>query len=425
MDNLTTIAQWINNFISNILTSFSLDDKTELYLDFVIKISIVAIIAVLVHLLVKKIIIYYIIKFTNRVKKEGENYFIKRKVYQRLLHLIPATIIYSLSPIFLLEYPISLGVTNKLVTIYFIVMIFGAIQGLIRVLEDYYNKKPYSSDRSIRSYTQLIILITYLIAALIIVSYLFDVKVTKIFAGLGALAAVLMLVFKDTIMGLVAGIQLSANKMVHVGDWIEMPSYNADGDVLEITLNNVKVQNWDKTITNIPTYALVSNPFINWRGMQESGGRRIKRSISIDMQSVKFCTPEMLEKFKKIHHLKDYIEEREREIEEYNKEHNIDDSVIVNGRRLTNLGIFRQYLDHYCRTNPRVNTNLTFLIRHLQPTDAGIPIEVYIFSADNRWAKYEELQADIFDHILAVIPEFELTVFQAPSGKDIRTLSTK
>jgi len=195
--------------------------------------------------------------------------------------------------------------------------------------------------------------------------------------------------------------------------------------VLEITLNNVKVQNWDKTITNIPTYALVSNPFINWRGMQESGGRRIKRSISIDMQSVKFCTPEMLEKFKKIHHLKDYIEEREREIEEYNKEHNIDDSVIVNGRRLTNLGIFRQYLDHYCRTNPRVNTNLTFLIRHLQPTDAGIPIEVYIFSADNRWAKYEELQADIFDHILAVIPEFELTVFQAPSGKDIRTLSTK
>lgn len=422
MDNLTTIAHWINNFIANLIGSMQLSDNVELYVDFAIKISIIAITAILFHIIIKKIVIHYVVQFSSKIKKDGRNYFIERKVFQRLLHLIPATIIYTLAPIFLSNYPIIFGITNKLVTIYFIVMIFGTIQGVMRVLEDYYNEKPYSSERSIRSYIQLIILISYLVAGLIIISYLFDVKVTKIFAGLGALAAVLMLVFKDTIMGLVAGIQLSANKMLRVGDWVQMNSYNADGAVIEITLNTVKVQNWDKTITNIPTYALVANPFINWRGMQESGGRRIKRSVNIDMQTVKFCTPEMLEKFKKIHHLKDYIEQREKEIEEYNKENKIDNSVIVNGRRLTNLGIFRQYLDHYCRTNPRVNTNLTFLIRHLQPTETGIPIEIYIFSADNRWAMYEELQADIFDHILAVIPEFELSVFQAPSGKDIRYL---
>jgi miniconductance mechanosensitive channel len=270
---------------------------------------------------------------------------------------------------------------------------------------------------------QLVQLIFVMIGILWAISIIFGVQVTRIFAGLGAVAAVLMLVFKDTILGFVAGIQLSANKMLKVGDWIEMPSHNADGTVLEVTLNTVKVQNWDKTITTIPTYALVSSPFMNWRGMEESGGRRIKRSIYLDMQSVRFCNPEMLDKFKKIHHLKEYIEQREAEIENYNHSNNIDETVLVNGRRMTNLGVFRKYVENYLMRHPSINKEMTFLVRHLQPTEKGIPLEIYVFSSEQRWAHYESIQADIFDHLLAVIPEFGLQVFQLPSGSDLRGLT--
>ena len=424
MINSSQTSQWLNKFISNLLELIPLSDSSHLALDFLLKAAIIAFVAIGAHLIVRKIILHYVIKLTERTKKAENNFMFRRKVFHKLIHLIPASIIYVLAPIVLDQYKLFLGMINKIVIIYFIVMIFAAIQGAIRVIEDVYNTKPHAAERPIRTYTQMLILISYLIAALIIVSYIFDVQITKILAGMGAMAAVMMLVFKDTILGLVAGVQLSANEMVQVGDWIEMPAYNADGDVLEITLNTVKVQNWDRTITTIPTYAMVSSPFINWRGMQESGGRRIKRSINIDMRSVKFCTPEMLDKYKKIHYLKEYIEERQAEIEEYNETMAIDDSVLVNGRRMTNLGVFRKYLESYCSEHPKVNMNMTFLIRHLQPTEKGIPIEIYLFSADTRWAKYEELQADIFDHVLAVISEFELSVFQIPSGEDITSLHT-
>ncbi|MCK4750520.1 MAG: mechanosensitive ion channel, partial [Bacteroidales bacterium] len=232
-----------------------------------------------------------------------------------------------------------------------------------------------------------------------------------------------MLVFKDTILGFVASIQLSANHMVKQGDWIEMPSHNADGDVIDISLNTVKVRNWDKTITTVPTYALVSESFKNWKGMEESGGRRIKRSINIDMNTVKFIDKEMAEKLKKIHLLKDHIETRQEEIRKYNEENQIDGSVLVNGRRMTNLGTFRLYIEQYLKHHPKVHQELTMLIRHLQPTEAGLPIEIYVFSNDQAWANYEAIQADIFDHILAVIPEFGLRVFQDPTGGDFQNLS--
>jgi miniconductance mechanosensitive channel len=239
---------------------------------------------------------------------------------------------------------------------------------------------------------------------------------------MGAMAAVLMLVFRDSILGLVAGVQLSANRMVKVGDWISMPSHHADGTVMEITLNTVKVRNWDKTISTIPTYAMVSDSFINWRGMEESGGRRIARAINIDLRSVKFCTPEMLEKFRKIHHLKDYIDQRQKEIEEYNRKHNVDESLPVNGRRMTNLGVFRKYLENYISNHPKIHKGMTLIIRHLEPTEKGLPIQIYAFSKEVEWAKYESVQADIFDHILAIIPLFELRVFQNPGGEDLKEI---
>jgi miniconductance mechanosensitive channel len=243
-------------------------------------------------------------------------------------------------------------------------------------------------------------------------------------SGLGALSAVMMLIFRDALTGLVAGIQLSANNMLLEGDWLEMPAFGADGDVIEISLTTVKVQNWDKTISTIPTYALITNSFKNWRGMSESGGRRIKRAIHIDMTSVRFSSPEMIEKYRRMQLLRPYIEKKLQEIKAYNAEHQIDESESVNGRRITNLGTFRAYLVAYLRNHPMINQEMTFLVRHLAPTDHGIPIEVYVFSSDKVWANYEAIQADIFDHILAIIPEFGLRVFQQPTGADLQQLRT-
>lgn len=217
-----------------------------------------------------------------------------------------------------------------------------------------------------------------------------------------------------------AGIQISANDMVRQGDWIVMPKAGADGDVIEISLTTVKVQNWDKSITMVPTYSLVSDSFANWRGMEESGGRRIKRSVNIDMNSVKFCTQEMLEKFRRIDIIRKYIDDKQKELTEYNIRENIDDSILVNGRRQTNIGVFRIYLFEYLKRNQNINQDMTMLVRQLQPGESGIPIEIYVFSKVQAWSSYEDIQSDIFDHVLASVPEFELRVFQNPSGSDFQ-----
>ena len=224
-------------------------------------------------------------------------------------------------------------------------------------------------------------------------------------------------------MGFVSGVQLSANDMLKVGDWIKVPKYDADGVVTEVTLNTVKVRNWDNTVTTVPPYVLVSDSFQNWNAMRESGGRRIKRSVNIDMSSVKFCTPEMLERFRKISLLRDYIERKEQDLQDYNAAHSIDDTVKVNGRRQTNLGVFRAYLTAYLRSLPYTNQELHCMVRHLQPTDRGIPVELYFFSTVKDWIPYEEIQADVFDHVLAVLPEFDLRVFQSPSGADVQRMA--
>jgi miniconductance mechanosensitive channel len=255
-----------------------------------------------------------------------------------------------------------------------------------------------------------------------IIGFLFDKDLSSLFVGLGTLSAVLMLIFKDPILGFVGGLQLVFNKMVSIGDWINMPKFGADGTVLEVSLTSVKIENFDKTIVTVPTYSLVSSSFQNYRGMVDSGGRRIKRSVNIDMDTVKFCTEEMLNKYKTIDVLKRYIVKKEDDIGNYNTTEKIDLSVMVNGRRQTNIGVFRAYLKAYLRSRADVNNDMTFLVRHLQPTEMGIPIQVYVFATTTDWAKYEDIQADIFDHILAVIPEFDLRVFQYPSSGDFLQL---
>ena len=260
----------------------------------------------------------------------------------------------------------------------------------------------------------------FIIGGLFILSYLFNQSPVYMLGGLGAFSAVLILVFKDPILGFVGGIQLSANDMVRQGDWISMPKFGADGTVLEISLTTVKVQNFDNTITTLPTYSLVSESFQNYRSMKESGVRRIKRSISIDMSSVEFCTPEMLNRFRRIDLLKNYIELTEVELDRYNQENNIDNSVFVNGRRQTNIGVFRAYLEEYLAHHPMVHSSSDQLVRQLQPTSAGIPVEIYAFIQETGFIRYEKIQSDIFDHILAIIPQFGLRVFQSPSGEDLR-----
>jgi miniconductance mechanosensitive channel len=239
------------------------------------------------------------------------------------------------------------------------------------------------------------------------------------------MAAVILLIFKDTILGFVASIQLSANQMVKLGDWITVAKHNADGVVIDITLNTVKVQNWDKTISTIPTYSLVSESFNNWKGMEESGGRRIKRAVLIDMGSIKFCDAAMLNRFERFDLIREYVKQKEAEVSEYNRKKNISDEDRISGRRQTNVGIFRKYLEVYLRQHPMINLEMTFLVRQLQPTPTGLPIEIYLFCLDKAWANYESIQSDIFDHIFAVIPEFELKVFQQPSGADFSKLLIK
>ncbi|MFC2138544.1 mechanosensitive ion channel family protein [Bacteroidota bacterium] len=368
----------------------------------------------------KKILISFITRLIKKTKTDWDDLLLKRKVFTRFSHLAPAIVVYYF--IVFKESSQIVGFIQSVTIIYMIIIGLIVIDSIINTLNDIYDKLPWAKNRPIKGYVQIVKIFIYFIAIISVLSILLNKSPSKLIAGLGALAAVLLLVFKDTILGFTASIQLSANNMVNIGDWIEMPSRKADGTVFEITLNTVKVQNWDKTISTIPTYALISESFQNWKGMEESGGRRIKRSINIDMRSVKFINEELLEKLKKIQLIKPYLQQKIEELNEFNRINNIDDSSLVNGRRITNIGTFRKYIEEYLKQHPKIHNNMTFLVRHLQPTEKGLPIQIYVFSNDQAWANYESIQADIFDHILAITQEFELKVFQNPTGEDFQQL---
>ena len=412
----------ITGIIKEILQSWGFNESWTDDLTSTIILVIILAIAFLGDAICKHVILTTVTRFVKKTKATWDDVVFDRKVMIYLSHLVAPIILYILLPLAISNAGL-LTFIFRICMIYIIAVFLKFISALLSALYHVYSEREQFRDRPLKGLLQTVQVILFFIGGIIIVSILIDKSPMVLLTGLGASAAVLMLVFKDSIMGFVSGIQLSANNMLKVGDWIEMPKYGADGTVIEVTLNTVKVRNWDNTITTIPPYALVSDSFQNWRGMQESGGRRIKRSIRIDMNSVKFCTPEMLAKYRKIRLLKDYIEETEKVVEEYNKEHGIDNSVLVNGRRQTNLGVFRAYLTNYLRSLPAVNQDLTCMVRQLQPTEQGIPLELYFFSSIKAWIPYEGVQADVFDHVLAIIPEFDLHVFQNPTGEDFRALS--
>ena len=388
-----------------------------------IAIAIVILLSIVSDLIAKRMLLSGIGYIISRTGTKWDDVLLKRKVFSQLAHLAPAMVIYLASPLVLKDHTGAASTIMSGVMIYFIIVGMLVLDSLLNAILDIYQDFEVSKEIPIKGFVQVLKIVVYFLAGILIIARILDKSPFYLLSGLGALTAVLMLVFKDVILGFVAGIQLSANKMIANGDWIEMPQYGADGDVLEVALTTVKVQNWDKTITTIPTYALISGSFKNWRGMSESGGRRIKRAINIDMSTVKFCTDEMLKRFSSIQYISDYIDSKTKELAQDNRAKNIDDSDPANGRRLTNIGTFRAYAIEYLKDHPMISKEMTFIVRQLAPTEHGLPLEIYIFCKDKVWANYEAIQSDIFDHLLAVIPEFDLKVFQNPTGNDFKRLS--
>lgn len=407
--------------IDELLISWGISPSLADVLDQFIAFALILVLAFAADAVCRNILLKAVAHLVRKTKAAWDDIVFDHKVMVHLSRLVAPVIIYIFVPVAFAETsPSTMDFIQRICLIYIIIAFLSFINSFLKAVYSVYSEKEHLRDRPLKGMLQTVQVILWFVGAIIVVSILINRSPLSLLAGLGASAAILMLVFKDSIMGFVSGVQLSANDMLKVGDWIAMSKYGADGTVIEVTLNTVKVRNWDNTITTIPPYLLVSDSFQNWRGMRESGGRRIKRSINIDMNSVKFCTPEMLAKYRKIRLLKDYVEQTEQVIRAYNEQHDIDNSILVNGRRQTNLGVFRAYLTAYLKSLPDVNQELTCMVRQLQPTDHGIPMELYFFCAIKDWVPYEGVQADVFDHVLAIIPEFDLQVFQSPSGRDFR-----
>lgn len=421
--NYKIISSW-GPALQNWFIEQGIGFTTARYLKILVFIIITAIIAILVNWIAKKIILGILSIFIRKSKTKWDDILLEKRVFHRLSHFAPAIVIY-----FIIEYSLA-GREGWINFLQMATYVYMYVVGLLVFLaftasvNEIYNTLPASKYRSIKSYIQVVNIILVLITAILIISLLIGKSPGYLLGGLGAMAAVLMLVFKDSLLGLVAGIQIATNDLLRPGDWITMPSKGADGNVIDITLNTVKVQNFDKTITTIPTYSIVSESFSNWRGMEESDGRRIKRAVNIDINTIKLCDDRMIEKFRKIQYMNEYIDKKLQEIKEYNEKFPYDTSIKINGRRMTNIGTFRYYLENYLRNHPAINLNMTFLIRQLSPTENGVPIEVYVFSKIKEWGEYEKIQADIFDHIFAVLPEFELKAFQNPSGNDLQKIKS-
>lgn len=380
---------------------------------------IVILISLIAYLLTKHIVLRILTHYIENNRYDWDAYLLKHKVLHRLSHLLPVLIIYNSAPLF----GSLQTIIERLGSIYLIVLIVSVINALLNAIDDIYNRHEVARQKPIKGYLQGLKIFIFVIAGIVILSRLLGQSPLILLSGIGAMTAVIMLIFQDSILGLVAGIQLAANDMVRIGDWIEMPKYNADGDVIEITLTTVKVENFDKTITTVPPHALVKDSFRNWRGMQETGGRRIMRSIYIDTSSICFCTDEMINSFMEIDILKEYVNSKQSEIENYNTTHKINNSSPVNGRHMTNVGTFRAYIIEYIRSHTRIRQDMIQMVRQLPPKEYGLPIELYMFTKTTDWSEYETIQADIFDHILAVAPLFGLRLFQNPSGYDLRQLT--
>lgn len=399
------MSLWINSF----LIEYGIPIKTSQILSYGIIFVLTIFLSWVSYYIGRMIVLKIVYKIVKDSSNQFDDILLKNHVFHLIANIAPGLIIF----IFSYDFPEYQSIIQRFVYAYFIVISLLIFSAIITSVEDIYNTLDISKEKSIKGFTQLIKIFVFVIGCILIFSTILNQSPWKLISGIGAMTAVLLLVFKDSIMGLVASVQISANNMVKIGDWVEMPKYGADGDVIEITLHTLKVQNFDKTITTIPIYALTSESFKNWRGMRESGGRRIKRSIFIDVNTIKFCTDEMLKKFETIDFVSDYLKVKEEEFQTVKKDFE---------PKITNVGVLRAYILSYLKHHPQINHDMTVLVRHLQPTEHGLPIEIYGFCKDKVWANYEKIQSDIFDHIFAIVPEFELKIFQNPTGNDFQAM---
>jgi len=384
------------------------------------------VVAWLIFVVFRPILLHWVKKLVSRTAFTWDNQLLGHGVFRWLAHLLPGLLIFLVAPGFFKDAPLLAKILKVGSELYLLISVYFVFDSLFNAIQATLSIKQVGRHLNLTAINQVAKLITALIIFLLCFAVLLQRPPIALLSGLGVLASVLMLVFRDVILGFVAGIQLSTNRMLSIGDWLEMPSHKADGDVEEIGLTTVKVRNWDKTITTIPTYALISESFRNWRGMSESGGRRIKRSLFIDISSIRLCSEEMLDRFREIEHIATYLKKKEAEIETYNEAMGEKaDKNRVNGRRLTNVGTFRAYIEAYLRHHPDINQEMTLLVRQLAHDGRGLPIEIYCFSINKNWAPYESIQADIFDHLLAVAREFDLELFQEPSGNDFSKITGK
>ncbi len=410
-------------FITDFLTTKGMTGPMADFIGIAATIILILLLAYASYWISKRYMVHVIEIIFQRSKNTWDDALVQHGFVRRLSLLMPIIVVYMSADLILPAQAMTSELFKRLAMLFFVFAGVWMLDAALLAIREIYNTSDVSFHRPIRGYLDGIKITAYVMAGIFIVSILTGKSPWGVLSILGGFTVVLLLVFKDTILGFVASIQLSGHDMVRVGDWIEMPKYGADGDVIEVTIHTVKVRNWDKTITTIPTYSLVSDAFKNWRGMSESGGRRIKRALHIDVSSIKFCTDEMLENFRKFDLIKNYIVEKQKEIASYNQQHTINTEQLINGRRQTNIGVFRAYIIAYLKNHPKIHQSMTFLVRHLEPTQYGLPIQIYVFSNDQAWANYEAIQADIFDHLLAAVPEFDLRVFQNPSGYDFSRLS--
>jgi miniconductance mechanosensitive channel len=406
--------------ISNWLLQFKLAAGTAQMLGLVCSALYLAVLAWFANYATKRFIASIVHPLIHKTGNQWDDQLIANRVLVRFSHIVPAAIIHFFAPALFDTHPQIVALCQVVVNTYLIVIALFIIDGVLNFFRAIWEQLPVGKRFPAKSFIQAAKLVINLVGCIFILSAVLGKSPLVFFSGLGAITAILLLIFKDAILGLVAGFQLSVNNMVMVGDWIEMPGRGADGDVIDVSLTTVKVQNWDKTITTIPTHALISDSFKNWRGMSESGGRRIKRSLQIDLRTIQFANETLLERFKRIRILRPYLQGKLDDIQKHNSDVGDDLSELINGRRLTNVGTFRAYCVAYLRNHPKIHqSGMTLLVRQLAPTQTGLPIELYAFANDTAWANFEDIQGDIFDHLLSILPEFELSAFQTPSGADL------
>ncbi len=379
---------------------------------------VVLVVSYLMYLIASRIILASLKKLFKHTATHVDDVFVEQGAVHRLAYFVPLLVIYLSADMF----PEYSDYIRRFLTALLVVVLILVINAVLDAVNVIYRQSKFAQVLNIKSYLQISKLLLNILGGIIVIAIVIDKSPIYLLSGIGALTAVLLLIFKDTILSFVASIQIHSNELFKVGDWLEVPQFGADGDVIDIALHTVKIQNWDKTISIIPSHKLIESSFKNWRGMSESGGRRIKRSIYIDQTSIRFCDEQMIEKFKSFKLLAPYLEEKLAEIDAANADENINMQALVNGRRLTNIGTFRAYITAYLKNHPRIHQDLTFLIRQLAPSEKGIPIEIYVFTNITDWIAYEAIQADIFDHLLAVLTEFDLQVFQNPTGKNFEQL---